>query len=1412
MVNSFLKPDYVFETSWEVCNKTWGIHNVLSSKARNLADQFGDKIMFIGPDVWRGPNRNPEFLPDDKFLPEWQEILMRESGLRVKIGRWNIPGKPVVFLVDFSSLVSFKDKIFARLWESFNLDSLTGQWDYVEPALFGYASGMVIESYYKYFISESEKVVAHFHEWMTGSGALYLHDHLLQVGTIFTTHATVVGRAIASRGEPLYQNINTFDADAKAAEFGVVSKHSMEKITARNADCFTTVSEITAQECVRFLLRDPDVVTPNGFDFSVVPQGDAYEKKRKASREKLAKVAGALLGAKISKDALFVMNSGRYEYRNKGADVFLDVLKQLNEDPAVKQDIMAFVLIPANTFGPRKDLISRLKGETPTKGPLSNPFLTHGLNDLGYDPIINKIQEIHLSNAASERVKLIFVPCYLNGKDGIFDIPYYDLVMGMDLAIFPTYYAPWGYAPHESIAYGVPAVTTNLSGFGIWASQHSKGIEDGVELISRNDENYQEVVNDIARLVRDYSGKGDETQEISHRAMKLAEMLSWDSLIKNYYNAYDIALREVNNRRDKLVAVKRNARIKLRPQTSPTPGWKKLIVKSRLPERIEVLHELSRNLWWSWNYQLVDLFESIDPEIWEAVGKNPVQLLDKVSYERFNKLASDKEFVSRLDSVYECFRAYMDRDYTEQPRIAYFSMEYGLTNVLKIYSGGLGILAGDYLKEASDRGVKMVAVGLLYRYGYFTQTLSINGEQTANYEIQDFSKLPLVEVRDSEGHPLYINLELPGRELHAKVWKAQVGRVSLYLLDADVAGNSDADRQITHQLYGGDWENRLKQEMLLGLGGIRLLKKLNAHVDVFHINEGHAALIGIERLVNLVEQKYSFSEAMEIVRATSLFTTHTPVPAGHDKFHEDLFRIYLRHIPAKLKISWEDFMDLGRENPGDANELFSMSVLAAKSSQEMNGVSQLHGTVAREMFSNLWRGYFPEEFHVGYVTNGVHYASWTASVWQNFYREIFGKDFLSDVSNKDSWSRIYDVPDEKIWEVRHTLRQKLMDFIRQRLTNTMSKRHDAPGHIVEVLDILDEDALTIGFARRFATYKRAGLLFRDLERLSEIVNDFERPVQFIFAGKAHPADEAGQKLIKDIVEISKQPEFVGKIIFLENYDMELAKRLVSGVDVWLNTPTRPLEASGTSGQKAELNGVLNFSVLDGWWYEGYEEEAGWSLTEKRSFDNQEFQDELDAATIYSMLENEIVPLFYDVNEDGIPSGWVRYIKNSIAHIAPQFTTRRMIDDYLSKFYRPMHQRVEELCANDCELVHEIASWKRHVSAGWENVEILEVNMPDIAKQELGIGDEYVVEVKLDLKQLKNVDVGMEMLIVESTNEEFPPILHKEPFELVKRNDSIVVFQMKYKLNLPGSFRFGIRMFPYNEYLPHQQDFCLVRWF
>ncbi|WP_418444524.1 alpha-glucan family phosphorylase, partial [Barnesiella intestinihominis] len=742
--------------------------------------------------------------------------------------------------------------------------------------------------------------------------------------------------------------------------------------------------------------------------------------------------------------------------------------------------------------------------------------------------------------------------------------------------------------------------------------------------------------------------------------------------------------------------------------------------------------------------------------------------------------------------------------------ISYFSMEYGLSHVLKIYSGGLGILAGDYLKEASDSNIDMTAVGFLYRYGYFTQTLSMDGQQIANYEAQNFNQLPIEQLTEQDGKPMVLEVPYPGRIVYAHIWRVNIGRIKLYLLDTDLDTNSEWDRPITYQLYGGDWENRMKQEYLLGIGGILMLNKLGIKTDLYHCNEGHAALLNVQRLVDYVQNDHlKFNEALEVVRSSSLYTVHTPVPAGHDYFDESLFGKYMGEFPAKLGIEWKDLMNMGRENP-DTNEKFSMSVFACNSCQEVNGVSWLHGKVSQKMFQPIWKGYSPDELHVGYVTNGVHMPTWAASEWKEFYVKTFGPEFMSHQSDPKMWEKIYEVDDEIIWNIRQTLKNKFVKFVKDDFRETWLKNQGDPSRIVSVLEKINPNALLIGFARRFATYKRAHLLFTDLERLSKIVNNPNYPVQFIFSGKAHPADGAGQGLIKRIVEISRMPEFLGKIIFLENYDMKVAKRLISGVDIWLNTPTRPLEASGTSGEKAEMNGVLNFSVLDGWWYEGYKEGAGWALTDKRTFQDQNQQDQLDAATIYSMLENQIVPLYFAKNSKGYSPEWIQYIKNSIAKIAPEFTMERMLHDYIDRFYLKEGKRTRLLKADQFAKAKEIAAWKEEFVSKWNDIEICSVSIPDGLLYNPHVGEEYEMSVVLDNKGLGNC-LGVELVIanVEEGNTEPYKTLEMEP---VQTDGTKVTYKIQYQLNDSGVFRYSFRMYPKNPDLPHRQDLAYVRWF
>ena len=853
--------------------------------------------------------------------------------------------------------------------------------------------------------------------------------------------------------------------------------------------------------------------------------------------------------------------------------------------------------------------------------------------------------------------------------------------------------------------------------------------------------------------------------------------------------------------------------MKIKVSNVNTPNWKEVTVKSRIPVELERLSEIARNIWWAWNFEATELFRDLDPELWKECGQNPVLLLERMSYEKLEALAKDKVILRRMNDVYTKFRDYMDvKSDEKRPSVAYFSMEYGLSSVLKIYSGGLGVLAGDYLKEASDSNVDLCAVGFLYRYGYFTQTLSMDGQQIANYEAQNFGQLPIERVMDAAGNPLVVDVSYLDYYVHANVWRVNVGRISLYLLDTDNEMNSEFDRPITHQLYGGDWENRLKQEILLGIGGILTLKALGIKKDVYHCNEGHAALINVQRICDYVATGLTFDQAIELVRASSLYTVHTPVPAGHDYFDEGLFGKYMGGYPARMGISWDDLMDLGRNNPGDKGERFCMSVFACNTSQEVNGVSWLHGKVSQEMFSTIWKGYFPEEMHVGYVTNGVHFPTWSATEWKQLYFKYFNENFWFDQSNPKIWEAIYNVPDEEIWKTRMTMKNKLVDYIRKSFRDTWLKNQGDPSRIVSLMDKINPNALLIGFGRRFATYKRAHLLFTDLERLSKIVNNPDYPVQFLFTGKAHPHDGAGQGLIKRIIEISRRPEFLGKIIFLENYDMQLARRLVSGVDIWLNTPTRPLEASGTSGEKALMNGVVNFSVLDGWWLEGYREGAGWALTEKRTYQNQEHQDQLDAATIYSILETEILPLYYARNKKGYSEGWIKVVKNSIAQIAPHYTMKRQLDDYYSKFYCKLAKRFQTLAANDNAKAKEIAAWKEDVVAKWDAIEIVSCDkVEDLKNGDIESGKEYTITYVIDEKGLNDA-VGLELVTTYTTADGKQHVYSVEPFSVIKKEGNLYTFQVKHSLSNAGSFKVSYRMFPKNPELPHRQDFCYVRWF
>lgn len=1412
MDNKLKNPAYLFEVSWEVCNKVGGIHTVISTKALNMAKEYSNTHILIGPDVWRYTEQNPEFTDDPRLFKSWR-MRAEQEGLRIKVGRWNVAGNPIVVLVDYTTFIAQKDTIFSSFWEKYKLDSISGQWDYVEPALFGYASGKVIESFVRFNTTQRQKIVAQFHEWMTGTGLLYLKYAMPQVGCVFTTHATVLGRCVAGNNLPLYSEMKNYVPEELARRFNVVSKQSLEKAAAHNADCFTTVSEITATECAFFLDKEVDIVTPNGFENVFTPKDEEFAGKRAAGREKFLQVAQGLLGRPVSDDALIMGISGRYEFKNKGIDIFIDAIGRLNRENGLKKEVLAFILVPGGHSGVNKELVHNLE-QPDQPGNVTSPYVTHYLTDPNNDPVLNRIREQKLYNGINDKVKIFFVPSYLNGDDGIFNMPYYDLLIGMDLTIFPSYYEPWGYTPLESLAFKVPTITTTLAGFGLWVKEHYNMDHPGIEVIRREDGNNEYVITAVATRVRDFATLDEDgIKKTRINAKDVSRIALWDNLIVYYKKAYEIAIDRVN---DRLKDIPANAGEQVsyieKQLTVNNPSWISVMIHRSIPEKLMALEELSKNLWWCWNDEARELFRSINIDQWRACGHNPIALLDRISLNRYKELENDKVFVDKLNAVYKSFKAYMEgKEHMSGSGVAYFSMEYGLHTSLKIYSGGLGVLAGDYLKEASDKGTKITAVGLLYRYGYFTQKLSAMGDQEAEYEAQDFMKIAVTPVRDKEGNWETVSLVFPGRTLYARIWRVDVGRIELYLLDTDFEDNLKEDRSITHHLYGGDWENRLKQELLLGCGGIQALRKLGVGAETYHCNEGHAAFTGLERLKEYIQdENLSFAEAMEVVRSSSLFTTHTPVPAGHDAFSENMLRTYISHYSDRLKISWEQLIGLGKINVEDPNEKFSMSFLAANLSQEVNGVSMLHGQVSREIFKGMWPGYMPEELHISYVTNGVHYPTWAAPEWKNIHEKVFGEEFKTHHYDKTCFEEIYKVPDAKILEVRNGLRKRLIDHIKKMLSEGVATSYFTPRQVIQIHDTLRDDILTIGFARRFATYKRAHLLFRNLERLDEIVNNPKHPVQFVFAGKAHPADKAGQDLIKRIVEVSKYPQFIGKILFLPNYDMDLAKKLVQGVDVWMNTPTRPQEASGTSGEKAAMNGVMHFSVLDGWWVEGYRPDSGWMLPMERTYENQGYQDELDSEVIYNIIDDEIAPLFYAKGADGISPGWISYIKNTIAKVASNFTSNRMLIDYENQYYIPMSARYRKMVENGYAMATEISEWKKRITREWDNIELVGLQLPNRSKQIISLGKSYSGEVQLEIGELDMNEVGVELVVAEQCKDSII-VREKYDFIPVSQNDGKALFRIDVTPDSPGILMLALRIYPKNDLLPHRQDFALVKW-
>ncbi|HQL91648.1 MAG TPA: alpha-glucan family phosphorylase, partial [Syntrophales bacterium] len=1353
------RKDYLFEVSWEACNQVGEVYASVRSKIPATVRAFGDRYVLLGPDL----KNNPEFeeTEEDFWLSIRENTAIKDIPCR--FGRWKVPGEPRVILVNFTKKYN-KDQLLFQLWEDYGVDSISGGWDYVERVMFGYACGEVIETLHNLKVRpKGLRAVALFHDWVCGAGLLGVKKKVPEAGTVLTLHSTVLGQTLAASGMDIYAEMEHISPQREAAAHNCAARYSLEAACAREADCLTTVSDITALEAKNFLGRSPDVVTPNGIDVASIP--DLAESRAPAlrARERILAAAARFLRRPLPASTRILMTSGRYEFHNKGVDVFLQALGRLDRDMTGDQSVLALLCL----MGGHMDLVPSLQaGSGKTEGgPV--PIATHRLSYEASDPILETCSRLGLKNGAQNRVSVIFNPACLDGHDGLFDMTYHELLSGCDLGVFPSYYEPWGYSPHECAAYAVPAVTVDQAGFGPWVLA-TAGESRAIRVLRRRGLDTAAIVEGLYGILSEFVGLTDaEVLQERREARRIAVRAGWETFFPEYLRAFERAMAGAQSRAARLGESREEMRHVFSSSGSSHPHFRTFTAVVNLPAKIARLRELAYNLWWSWNPEALDLFSLLDPKLWEQMGNNPVRMLETVSPERLSEAAENESYANLYGRILQRFDDYMgERGLAKAAAglngirwsapVAYFSTEYGIHESLPIYSGGLGVLSGDTLKTASDLNIPMVGVGLLYKCGYFSQTIDKDGIQQAEYVESDFSNMPVQIVQDDRGNEVQISIELPGRTLYACIWEVKVGRISLYLLDTDVARNTAQDRKITDRLYTADQRTRIEQEILLGMGGVRLLEKLGIRPRVWHINEGHSAFLLLERVSKLMaEEGLSFDEASEVVRGGTVFTTHTPVEAGNERFSKDLMEYYFSGFVKRIGITWSQFSNLGRKEIGEDRPFF-MTNLALTFSHRSNAVSRLHGAVARRMWRDVWKGFHDSDIPIQYVTNGVHMLSWVAPRMKEVLDTYLGLDWDRSIGDPKRWKRVHNIPDSVFWRVRYELKQNLVNYLREHISRHGAAYGYSKTWREEVLGRMNPAALWIGFARRFAPYKRADLLFSDLDRLERILGNETRPVHVVFAGKAHPNDQMGKDLVRRVIEMTRDERFRGKIFFIEDYGIESARWLVQGVDVWLNNPRRPLEASGTSGMKVAINGAINLSVSDGWWAEGYDGTNGWvigpvvrDLTEEIPV-----SDEADAGALFAQLEESTVPLFYDRDPSGIPQKWIHMAKRSMETLVPRFNTERMLLEYYAKMYLPAAEREQDLVKDGFRLAKEVADWKRKVPMRFSATRLLEVSVEGITGDCVFVGNPFVVSVRVDPGKLEPEEILAELVIGRRDGQEF----------------------------------------------------------
>ena len=1405
----------LFEVSWEVCNKVGGIYAVVSSKILEALAAFGENYFLLGPDL----GNNPDFEETDE--PCWQELRQETDrrNLSCRFGRWNIPGRPKVILVGYRDRYDQSQLLFS-LWNRYGVDSISGGWDYVEPVMFSTACGEVIEAACKALhIPADGPALAHFHEWMCGGGLLYLKTNAPYVGTVFTTHATMLGRSMAGSGFDIYKQMHQINPKHEAGAYNITAKCSMETASAREADCFTTVSRITADEAGVFLGRTPDVLTLNGLDLRVIPDYSRDRSLAAASRQRLLEAAGRLLRRRLPEDTRIFLVSGRYEYHNKGIDVFLDALGMVNTALSQSQsNVLALCAVMGGHSGVNADAVSGDPAKLPSQGGFW--ISSHHVYNQPNDPILNACQRLGLDNRPENHVQVIFDPALLDGKDGFLNMRYEEVLAACDLGVFPSWYEPWGYTPQESAAHAVPTVTTDLSGFGMWV-RSSQRDKNGVTIICRRQTSYDETAASLRDVLLQYASLPEEQmQEHRHMVRHVAEGCSWEQFFPYYVQAYGLALDKARQRSSQPAGGSTTLTRVLAATMSTTPNLHSFTALTSLPPAIGRLRELAHNLWWSWHPECHYLFSALNEEEWERSNHNPIATLEKATRARLIIVAHEQSYLRLYNQTMAAFDAYMAETpqsfgpLTPQQPLAYFSTEYGLSECLPIYSGGLGVLSGDHLKSASDLNIPLVAVGLLYKNGYFRQIIDKNGDQTPVYPENDFATLPIEQVKDQDGKPREIYLQMPGRRLHVQIWLVRVGRINLYLLDTNLPSNTAEDRKITARLYEADRDIRLRQEILLGRGGVSMLRALDIRPAAYHMNEGHSAFLIFERIRLLMQENgLSFEEAGEVVRGSTLFTTHTPVDAGNERFSLESMEAYFKPYIQTVGISWQTLVNMGRFEGSERN-VFEMTVLALKYSMKANGVSALHGVVSRHMWQEGWQGVPVAEIPIFSVTNGIHVPSYAGPAMRPLLQKHLGEGWQELTPDDQKWSRIADIPDADLWTARQTQKKHLLEAIRSSLPEFFKKFAIPYEKQQEMTSRLTPETLVIGFARRFAPYKRATLLFADVDRLARILEKSGQPVIFVFAGKAHPADGQGIGLIRELFQHMLSPRFFGKIFFIEDYSLAVSRLMVQGCDVWLNNPRRPYEACGTSGQKVAVNGGLNLSVADGWWCEGYNGTNGWTigpLVAKGSL-GPEQSDYDDAASLYSLLEDKVVPLYFERDADNRPHNWLLRVRKAMQTLIAQYSSHRMLRDYLSDYYIPAATSHQEIRSNHYALARHLSQWKQDVNVRFGSVQMDTIRIEGIKEDSLLDGQSLHVAVTVHPGSMKLDELLVQLVAGPgdgSTFTETPDVVEMQPES--EGVDGTMTFVCTSTPSRSGIHVYGVRVMPCTEGLSSPLETRLVLW-